>query len=208
MCPYTTRGVTGLLWKEEHQRGHKEPVPSAASEALLYIQGETSPALLLAATHPFPSPRPKCCACGWTSGTSSDGPRPDPASPFSPGTGDNGWWERATKEQGLTVAVVVTERQRPSQTHGDGADRGGPVRWGERGTVEEEWFENCLHGERYRDNSLWLEAGEEKGRQTKRAPHSTRPKRLEGQCGREGGGQQTPPLPLGDTPKHLPSGGR
>lgn len=29
-----------MLRKEEHQRGHKEPVPAAASEALLYIQGE------------------------------------------------------------------------------------------------------------------------------------------------------------------------
>lgn len=61
------------------------------------------------------------------------------------------------------------------------------------------WVESCLHGERYRYNSLWLEAGEEKGRQTKRAPHSTRPKRLEGQgicvCG--GGATDTPSAPWG-----------
>lgn len=84
---------------------------------------------------PIPSPRVLCLWMDqWYQPWRTS---PDPASPFSPGTGDNGWWEQATKEQGLTVAVVVTERQRPSQTRGDGADRGGPVRWGKRRRVEE-----------------------------------------------------------------------
>lgn len=48
--------------------------------------------------------------------------------------------------------------------------------------------------------SLWLKAGEEKGRQTKGAPHSTRPKRLEGQgtcVGGEGETTDTPSAPWG-----------
>lgn len=38
-----------------------------------------------------------------------------------------------------------------------------------------------LHGERYRESFPQHEAGEEMGRQTKKAPHSTRAKWLEGQ---------------------------
>lgn len=62
-----------MLRKEEHQRGHKEPVPAAASQALPYIHGLTPPSLCPAAAHPFPPPHPRHCACGWTSRTSPGG---------------------------------------------------------------------------------------------------------------------------------------
>lgn len=213
MCPYTTGGGHRVV----AERGTpKRPQGASPSSCLrgpsLHSRGAPPWLFAPAAAHPFPPPRPRCCACGWTSGTSPGGPRLTQPAPSSPQEkGESRRWEQATEEQGLTVAVVVTGRRRPSQTREDGADRGGPVRGGERRRVERGWVRAAmagLHGERYRES--FPQQGRN-GEADQDSP-SQRKSKVAGGTGCMcvyGGGNRHPPLPLGwgKTPKHLPQPG-
>lgn len=109
-----------MLGKEEHQRGHKEPVPAAASQALPYIQGLTPLFLCLAAASPFPPPHPRRCACGWSSQNSPGGSglsRADSSS--SPrGRWRAGGGDRPPKSKASQWRWWLRGRQRPSRTRG------------------------------------------------------------------------------------------